>query len=334
MSPVVVLGGLSTAGSEAAEPTVLPRRLVLGLDELLVLARMSGDLRLPLHLPAPSGADTPRDRLAARLSGGTAAPEQEAESLIAGATAAAADDGPDGAAARLTDAGLLHDGTPPGELRGALEVLDHPEVLVTLDLTVARRGGEVALRAWFAAAAGAVVQLATVGGLRYELGWFGLRDWSAALARAVDVGSLLPASAGPPAGDAEPDALSAAWSIPHELLLSGAAAVRDRREDLLDELLRMHTGTVRDEHGDAVDDLTARTWLTRLESGTLGRMHLTVASVHDERTAGVLSWLLLEDGWHELRARVDQREHVVDVRRVAPADLGRRIAPLVGEVLS
>ncbi len=325
MSPVVELGG--PAKAESAEPAVLPRRLVLGLDELLVLARSCGDLRLPLHTGTSESTGAVAGRTAARLSGGAAPPEHEAAAMLARAEASAADEGPEGAAARLTQAGLLHEGTPPPELSGALEVLDHPEVLATVDLTVAGRGGEVPLRAWFALAAGAVVQLATVDGLRYELGWYGLRDWGAALARAVAVDSLLPVA---PAEPATPDA----WSLPHELLLAGATAVRSRREDLLDELVRMHAGTVRDEHDDAVDDLTARTWLTLLESGTRGRMRLTVTSVHDERTAGVVSWLLLEDGWRELRARVGEGEHVVDVRRVAPTDLGSRVAPLVGEVLS
>lgn len=328
MSPVVVLGGPSTGGSGVDEAApALPRRLVLGLDELLALARLSGDLRLPLHLGTPGGAGAATDRVAARLSGGTAAPEQEAAAMLARAAASAADEGPEGAPTRLTEAGLLSGGSPPAELRGALEVLAHPEVLVTLDLAVAQHGREVPLRAWFAVAGGAVVQLATVDGLRYELGWFGARDWGAALARTVHVDALL---AAPP----DDHVLPVAWSLPHELLLAGAAAARDRRDDLLDELLRMHAGLVRDEHGAAVDDVTARAWLTRLETSTHGRMRATVTSAHDDRTAGVVSWLRLDDGWCELRARVVDDEHIVDVRRVHPADLGRSLAPLVAEVLS
>jgi hypothetical protein len=49
---------------------------------------------------------------------------------------------------------------------------------------------------------------------------------------------------------------------------------------------------------------------------------------------GVVSWVLLADGWRELRAHQADGARLVEVRRVQPADLSLTLGPVLAEVTS
>ena len=68
-----------------------------------------------------------------------------------------------------------------------------------------------------------------------------------------------------------------------------------------------------------------------LHGAARGRLLVTVAGVRRDgrRTLGLLSWVLLPDGWRELVPAGGGAEPVVAVDRVAPTDLGSRVALLV-----
>jgi hypothetical protein len=76
--------------------------------------------------------------------------------------------------------------------------------------------------------------------------------------------------------------------------------------------------------------------LTALTTETRGRLRALVADVSGKVTtaAGVVSWLLLADGWHTLHPHRDGEEHRVEVRRVEPGDLATVLAPVLAEVTS
>jgi hypothetical protein len=71
--------------------------------------------------------------------------------------------------------------------------------------------------------------------------------------------------------------------------------------------------------------------LTALASETRGRLRALVADLAGGDTAlvGVLSWVLIADGWRALRSHGADR---VSVRRVEPADLAAELAPILAEV--
>ena len=330
--------------------TVVPARLLLQLDELALLARLAGDVPLPVTTSLPDAPDG-SSRMEQRLSGGDPTAEEAATTLLREQLRGADPEAEHGAGARLREAQLLTDGgVLPDDLASALAQLGAPEVMITLDLAVRRRGGETPLRSWFAVSGHRVVQLATVNGLRYELAWYAAANLRDALERAATV--ELPAEPDSPAGDL-PDVVR----LPYDLMIAGVEAVRTDREDLLDELVRMHTGQVTrgavgHGQGEPVDDDTARGWVRLLETGARGRMRLLAAAadrvaddpapeaapdpVTDVRepVVGLLSFLLLPDGWRWLEPRSDGPVPAIAVRRVAPDRLGQVLAPVLAEVLS
>lgn len=301
---------------------VVPGRVDLGLDELLLLAERAGDLRLPLDLEVDASAD----RLAARLAGDGLPPADEAHALLAAELAASASEE---TADRLAEAGLLVDGLPVAPLGAALETLGSPEALLVLDLGVSRASGPVRLRSWFAIRGGRVGQLSTVDGLRHELGWYDVRDLHGALARAATLEEL-PAGSGPPA---VPDLLR----LPYETLTAGLEAVRRGRDDLLAEVVRVRPEPVT-VAGEPLADNVVRDHLRALQQRSLGRLRVmvTAAPVQGEprrAAAGVVSWLLLDRGWLWLEPRSDGQAPAVVVHAVQPGDLGRVLGPVVSEVL-
>ena len=65
-----------------------------------------------------------------------------------------------------------------------------------------------------------------------------------------------------------------------------------------------------------------------------GRLRALVADVSGGTTTvvGVVSWTLLADGWHALRARQVDGALAVELSRVEPADLAAELAPVLAEV--
>jgi hypothetical protein len=99
-------------------------------------------------------------------------------------------------------------------------------------------------------------------------------------------------------------------------------------------LVSQHAGTVRDGAGAGLPEADVAGLLTALTTETRGRLRALVADVSgkDTTAAGVVSWLLLADGWHALRPHGDGEEHRVEVRRVEPGDLATVMAPVLAEV--
>ena len=258
----------------------LPRRLTLTLPELRVAA-------------APPAA--PRCRSTARRAPAPGAPWRTGWAQPrhrrgpgvrrrAGLAARASRD--------LPPAGLLVDDRRRRGAAGAVGLLATPEVALDLDLAA----GDARARAWHRQAGGAVATLATVDGVVFELAWFARRAVAAELARAAVLPEDLPVAA----GTALPDVID----VPFELLDAAGEAVARDRPDLLPVLAARHSGTAWSTSTAVPLASRARPRCSRsLAQEARGRLRALVADVSGEETTvvGVVSWVLLADGWHALR---------------------------------
>lgn len=323
VSPLVrVAATQSTVSTDAtgrAGPALplpqLPRRQQLSLAELVVAARLAGDVPLPVRR---DGAAAGGDRLAERLAG---TPAGEARDRIAGQLARAADEGPDGAGAGLAGRGLLDgDSLDPG-VTLALQTLAGGRLSAALDMAVTRRAGTLRLRSWFGAHPGVVAQLSTGDGLDYELAWYDPRLWISQLDRVVTVEPWGPEPA--------PMTLPNYVLLPSELLVGSEKAHRDHRTDLLPAMVAAHLGRVRLGDGRDARPAGSEEALALLNTlGGAGRGRLRLLAMRRDRTGppSVASWLLFDDGWHELRPG---RRATSVLRARQPRDLGIVSQPLV-----
>jgi hypothetical protein len=286
----------------------LPRRLALTLTELRLLAEKAGNAPLPFDVTQP-GAENP---LESRLGQSRLAADDQAY--------VAALDTLHDATDSLTRRGLLtEDGADAGVV-GALGLLATPATAVDLDVVV----DALRARAWHRRRGNAVATLATTDGLVFELAWFDSEQWAAELGRV----------AAPPE-DLQPETsvLPELVDVPYELLDAGAEALRSGRPDLLGTIVAHHSGATTDVDGTPVDDATVANVVTGLVSETQGRLRALVADIDaGGTTVGVVSWVLLNDGWRQLRAHRDGDSHRVEVRRVAPTDLATTLGPVLAEV--
>jgi hypothetical protein len=302
------------AGTDAATP--LPVRLRLSLAELVLAARLAGDVPLPIGLDVRSV----EDRLLARLSGTRAG---EVRELLARERARVDDNGPDGAGAVLVSRGIC-DGARQLDpaIGAALRSFAGSPVSAALDVSARRRAGEVRLRSWFGVRRGLVTRLTVGDGLEVELAWFDPKWWVSQVARVVEVEPWVPE----PAPMALPDYVS----LPSELLAGAEKAHRDQRTDLLPVLVSAHIGQVRLGDARAVqeadtDEILAL--LRTLGAACRGRLRLlTARRDRPEQSPAVSAWLLFDDGWHELRPG---RAATAVLRRREPQDLGLVTMPLV-----
>jgi hypothetical protein len=289
----------------------LPRRLALTLPELRLLAERAGGAPLPFDVVERTDAGP----LSSRLGQTRQAADDEA---FAAALASLHDP-----AEALLRRGLLTgdgDTTPDAGVVGALGLLATPEIALDLDVVVDTVRG----RAWHRQRAGAVAALSTVDGIVFELAWFGTDQWAAELARMAVV-----------PGDVElgRSAVPDAVDLPYELLDAGAEAVRSGRTDLLSTVVAHHAGSVVDGAGKPLDPGTVSAVVGALVSETQGRLRALVADVDaGGTTIGVLSWVLLADGWRVLHPHEESDAHRVEVRRVEPADLASVLGPVLAEV--
>ncbi len=316
MTPVVRVVAAPVEGDEPP----LPHRLRLGLAELVTAARLAGDVPLPI------GTNEPHldDRLTERLAGSRAT---EARQLLA-EELARVDDGPDGALASLTGSGLCDvSGRLDPAVGVALTSLAGSPLSVVLDVSARRRSGEVRLRSWFGVRRGLVTQLTTGEGLDVELAWYDPRLWVSQVARAVQVEPWVPE----PAPLALPDYVS----LPSELLAGVAKAHRDRRTDLLPALASTHVGQVRLGDSRAARDADSDEILALLQTlggACRGRLRLlTARRDRPDDPMSVTTWLLFDDGWHELRPG---RVATSVLRRREPQELGLVTLPTVKGVPS
>ena len=302
------------AGTDAATP--LPVRLRLSLAELVLAARLAGDVPLPIGLDVRSV----EDRLLARLSGTRAGGVRE---LLARERARVDDEGPDGARAGLVARGVCDgaDQIDPA-VGAALSSFAGSPVSAILDVSVRRRSGDVRLRSWFGVRRGLVTQLTVGDGLAVELAWFDPRRWVEQVVRVVEVEPWVP--------DPAPMALPDYVSLPSELLAGAEKAHRDQRTDLLPVLASAHVGQVR--LGDVRTVREADTGemlalLRTLGAACRGRLRLlTARRDRPEQPPAVSSWLLFDDGWHDLRPG---RAATAVLRRRESQDLGLVTMPLV-----
>ena len=287
----------------------LPRRVTLTLPELQCVADQAGGAPLPFEM-LTAGVEPELD---GRLGRTPATVEAEA---YAAALASLHD--PRSSLARR---GLLVDTAMDEGLLGAVGLLATP--VVALDLDVA--AGDTRVKAWHRQHGGAVASLATADGIVFELAWFATERWAdeLALVTVLPEGIVLRCSA-------VPDQVS----LPFALADAASEAVRSNRSDLLSVLVAEHSGQTHDGDGRPLPDLEVVALLSALSTESRGRLRAMVADVSGTATSavGVVSWVLLADGWRTLRPRRAAGLDRVELSRVGPADLALELAPVLAEV--
>lgn len=297
----------------------LPRRVALTLPELQLVAELAGNAPLPFDVTEPQAGS-----LEGRM----------------GQTRGSADDSSYLAAISslhdplesLTRRGLVLEGVLDSGVAGAVGLLATPSVAVDLDVRV----GEVQAKAWHREADGAVATLGTVDGIVFELGWFDTPQWPAELSRAAVVPEDVPLHVdgrgnGKAAGTAVPDEAD----LPFDLASVAAEALRTGRTELLPVLIRSYDGRVHDGAGKAIREGEVQSLLTSLYDESRGRMRVLVTDVTagEGAVVGVVSWVLVADGWRALRPHHALDEPRVQIRRVEPGDLANELAPVLAEVI-
>lgn len=282
-----------------------PRRIGLTLRELQHAAALAGDAPLPFEVAEPAAADAMQSRL------GTSPTTTDDQSYRAAVTAL------HDPADALERRGLLVDGRLDAGLAGAIGLLAAPRTAVDVDLRMAG----VQAKVWHRHDGAAVASLATLDGIVFELGWFGIDAWSSELARVAAVTEDLELGA---------SAVPSYVDLPFELADAAAEATRVGRGDLLPVLAARHSGAVLGPDGVLPDDVVARV-LTALAGEAQGRLRALVADVSGATvdTVGVVSWSLLADGWRALRPHQADGVPRLEVRSAEPADLATVVAPVL-----
>lgn len=279
----------------------LPRRVGLTLPELQLVAERAGGAPLPFEPAAPAAVST----LEARLGPGPAGSDDAAYQ----AALAALHDPVE----TLTRRGLLTGDRVESALLGAIGLLATPRV--ALDLEVAVDG--MRARAWHRESAGAVATLATVDGIVFELAWLPADRWGGELGRVP----VLPEDFDP-----GPSAVPAVLDVPFGLLDAAGEALDSGRADLLPRLLADHAD------GGSPTDLEAS--LVALNSEARGRLRAMVTDLGGgpATVVGIVSWVLVADGWRALRPHGGDGRDRIEIRAVEPAALAIELAPVLAEV--
>lgn len=286
----------------------LPRRLALTLPELRLLAEKAGGAPLPFDVVHPESGSALESRLGQSRLG------VDDEAYV---DAVASLHDPEES---LTRRGLLSDGVADAGVSGALGLLATPSTALDLDVVVDRAQA----RAWHRRSGTSVATLATADGLVFELAWFSSYQWPAELGRVA----ILPEDHAVEASSA-PDVVDA----PFELLDAGGEAVRAGRADLLGTIIAHHSGTVLDAVGNPLSDGDVADLVGALVGETQGRLRALVADIDaGGSVVGVVSWVLLADGWRQLRPHQFGGDRRVEVRRVEPGDLSTALGPVLAEV--
>ncbi len=298
-----------SAGLHLLDP--LPRRLALTLPELQWLAKAAGGAPLPFDVTQPG----PSSSLDSRL-GPSRASADDAAYLAARASL-------HDPAETLLRRGLVDEtGAADPTLLGAIGLLATPRVALEIDVAV----GSTQVKAWHRSTPDAVATLSTVDGLVFEIAWFAPEKWSGELARVA----ALPEDFR--AGDS---VVPPVMTCPFELVDAVGEALAQSRTDLVQVLVAQHPGTVRVD-GVPLGSVAATRALRCLHTEAVGRLRVLAATVEDDpahgREVGVLSWVLLADGWHALEADPDTTDPDVRVRRVDPAELAADLAPVLAGV--
>ncbi|WP_134740996.1 hypothetical protein [Nocardioides sp. 503] len=287
----------------------LPRRATLTLAELRLVAEHAGGAPLPFDLAAPPEAPPLEGRLG--QTRGTSEDQAYADAV------ATLHEGSDSLGRR----GLMVGGVVDEGLVGAVGLLATPTLALDLDVTA----DSVQAKSWHRQAGDAVATLATVDGIVFELAWFPTAHWPSELARVAVVPEDLALR-----DSVVPDEVD----LPYELVDAAVEAAAASRNDLLPVLASQHSQAARDAAGRALGESELVAILTALVGETQGRLRGMVADVSTESTTvvGVVSWVLLADGWRALCPHLEHEVLRVRVQRVDAADLAPHLAPVLAEV--
>jgi len=295
----------------------LPRRLPMTLPELRLAAERAGGAPLPFEMAAAATTNVSQDRLSDRLG--------ETRSSAEEAAYAVALDALHEPAGSLERRHLLVDGQIDPGLAGAIGLLATPTVAVDLDVVVEG----VQVKAWHRQSDFGVATLSTADGIAFELAWLAPSQWGEEMSRVAALPGDLPMRASGVPGEVD---------IPFELLDAAGEALHSGRGDLVPVLADHHSGSV--VEGDRpVPDADVAGLLQTISRESRGRLRALVAHVgggspHESiSVVGVLSWLLLADGWHALETHQATGDApLVRVRAVDASDLAPALAPLIAEV--
>jgi hypothetical protein len=287
----------------------LPRRAALTLPELRLVAEAAGGAPLPFDVAEPGQAQALEDRLG--RSRGTV--EDQAYRAVL--------DSLHDPHASLVRRGLLADGAVDEGLLGAVGLLATPDL--ALDIGVV--ANLVQSKGWHRQSGQAVATLSTVDGVVFELAWFPTGSWTTELARVAVIPEDL---------TLHESTVPAHVDLPYELADAAGEAVRSSRADLVNVLAARHAGEVYDAEGAPLTEAETGRVLAALTSEARGRLRVLAADVSGEETSvvGVVSWLLVADGWRALTPHRQDGKPRVAVRRVEPGDLATDLAPVLAEV--
>jgi hypothetical protein len=291
----------------------LPRRVPMTLPELRLAAEKAGGAPLPFEMTAPTTTNPLEDRLADRLGQTRGTAEEAAYAAALGALHE-----PD---LSLERRGLLVDGRLDPALAGAIGLLATPTLAVDFDVVVEG----VQVKAWHRQSEPGVATLSTADGIVFELAWLLASQWGEEMSRVAELPRELPLRA---------SGVPAEVDVPFELLDAAGEALHSGRGDLVPVLADHHSGSV--VEGDRpVPDADVAGLLQTLSRESRGRLRALVANVSggSPTVVGVLSWLLLSDGWHALETHTgDGDAPLVRVRAVDASDVALALAPLMAEV--
>jgi hypothetical protein len=287
----------------------LPRRAALTLPELRLVAEAAGGAPLPFDVAEPGQAPALEERLG--QSRGTV--EDQAYLAVL--------DSLHDPRASLERRGLLADGTVDEGLLGAVGLLATPELALDIDVVA----NQVQAKGWHRQAGRAVATLSTVDGIVFELAWFPTASWPAELGRVAEV---------PEDITLHESTVPAHVDLPYELADAAGEALHSSRADLVDLLAARHAGEVHDAEGAPLSEVETGQVLAALTFEARGRLRVLAADVSGDETSvvGVVSWLLLADGWRALTPHRTDGTPRVAVRAVEPGDLATHLAPVLAEV--
>lgn len=288
----------------------LARRIALSLPELRVVAELAGGAPLPFDLQQ-DGPAAGSGGLSGRLGQSRGSVEDSAYIDTLGSLHDPQDS--------LRRRGLLGDnGADPG-LVGAVGLLATPRLALDIDVAA----GATQVKAWHRQDAGAVASLSTCDGIVFELAWFPVEQWTTELARVTAVPEDLPLSTSHVPG---------LLDVPYALADSIGEALRSGRADLVPVLISQGDGAVLAD-GDELGDADAAAALSAVHSESRGRLRILAAEVSERATTsvGVISWVLLKDGWHSLTPHHDDGARVA-VARVDPDALATELAPVLAHL--
>ncbi|WP_231263436.1 hypothetical protein [Nocardioides alpinus] len=288
----------------------MARRLALTLPELRVVADLAGGAPLPFDL-ADDGSVPGRGSLSGRLGQSRGSVEDSAYTDALGTLHDPHD--------TLRRRGLVGDDGPDAGLVGAVGLLATPRLALDIDVAA----GATQVKAWHRQDGGAVASLSTCDGIVFELAWFPVEQWTTELARVTAVPEDLRLAA---------SHVPALLDVPYALADSVGEALRSGRSDLVPVLVGQGEGTVLGD-GAELGDADAAAALSAVHSESRGRLRILAAEVSERATAsvGVVSWVLLKDGWHSLTPHHDDGARVA-IARVDPDDLATELAPVLAQV--